>query len=203
MYPFYVTISICIGIKGFKILRKKKEKKKQRLRLFPLIILLIIGIIGWYYTRTIEGFTTAIVIALLLFVAFKIWRKSRSTAKFRKAGIYDIDDMTGEEFEQYLGKLFEKRGFKVSYTKASSDYGADLILKDPEDTIVVQAKRYSGSVGVKAVQEVIGALKMYEGTQAWVVTNSFFTKQAEKLAESNEVYLINRDELIELILETR
>ncbi len=192
-----------IDIKGFKDLRKQKEKRKKQFRLFPLFMLFIIGFIGWYYTKLVEGIVAAIVIALLLFVIFKIWRRSRASAKFRKAGIYDIDEMTGEEFEQYLGELFEKRGFKVSYTKASSDYGADLILKDPEDTIAVQAKRYTGSVGVKAVQEVIGALKMYEATEAWVITNSYFTKPAEKLAESNDVYLIDRDELMELILETK
>ncbi|SOC42417.1 restriction endonuclease [Ureibacillus acetophenoni] len=184
-------------------MRKEKENKKSRLTLIPLLILLIIGYIGWYYTQTKEGIFAAIIAALILFIIFKLWRKSRATAKFRKAGIYDIDEMTGEEFEQYLGELFIRRGFNISYTKASSDYGADLILEDKEDIIVVQAKRYSGSVGVKAVQEVIGALKMYEATEAWVVTNSYFTKQAMNLAESNEVFLIDRDELIEMILETK
>ncbi len=190
-------------IKGYIDLRKQKVNRKKRFRRFPLFLLILIGGTGWYYTKTLEGIAVAIVVALLLYIFFKLWRKSRASAKFRKAGIYHIDEMTGEEFEQYLGELFERRGFKVSYTKASSDYGADLILSDPEDTIAVQAKRYSGTVGVKAVQEVIGALKMYEATQAWVVTNSYFTKQAERLAESNDVYLINRDELLELILDTK
>lgn len=182
---------------------KQKDIEKNPIRLLPIIILLLIGITGWYYTKSVEGIVAAVALSFILFVIFKIWIKSRASAKFRKAGIYELDEMTGEEFEQYLGKLFEKRGFKVSYTKASSDYGADLILKDHEDIIAVQAKRYSGSVGVKAVQEVIGALKMYEATQAWVITNSYFTKQAEKLAETNDVYLISRDELMELILETK
>lgn len=111
--------------------------------------------------------------------------------------------MTGEEFEEFLGMLFKKRGFKVTYTKTSGDYGADLILQDRENTIAVQAKRYAGSVGVKAVQEVIGALKMYDATEAWVITNSYYTKQAQKLAESNDVYLIDRDELIRIILDSK
>ena len=109
--------------------------------------------------------------------------------------------MTGEEFERFLGELFKRRGFKVSYTATSGDYGADLILKDGKDIIAVQAKRYSGSVGVKAVQEIIGAVKMYDATEAWVVTNSYYTKQAVKLATINDVYLIDRKELIDIILE--
>ena len=67
--------------------------------------------------------------------------------------------------------------------------------------IAVQAKRYSSSVGVKAVQEIIGAVKMYDATEAWVVTNSYFTKQAIKLADINDVYLVDRKELIDMILD--
>lgn len=111
--------------------------------------------------------------------------------------------MTGEDFEHFLGELFKKRGYKVSYTATSGDYGADLVLKDGRDVIVVQAKRYSGSVGVKAVQEIIGAVRMYKANEAWVVTNSHFTRQAEKLAEINDVYLIDREELIKLMKKKR
>ncbi len=185
------------------MLGKNKEKKKSRIRLVPILILLAIGYAGWHYTRTANGAITAIVTSLLLLIIFKIWLSTRGSARLRKAGIKEIDEMTGEEFEEYLGHLFNKRGYHVSYTKASGDYGADLILEDREEVIAVQAKRYSGTVGVKAVQEIIGALRMYEATQGWVVTNSYFTRQAEKLAESNDVYLIDRDELIDMILRKR
>ena len=59
---------------------------------------------------------------------------------------------------------------------------------------------YAVAISTKAVQEIIGAVKMYDANEAWVVTNSYFTKQAIKLAEINEVYLIDRDELIDMIL---
>jgi len=190
-------------LKGFTLLRKNKEKKKSQIRLIPLLVLLAIFYAGWHYTGTMNGAIGAIVVFLFLMLFFKIWLSTRGSARLRKAGIREIDEMTGEEFEEYLGHLFHKRGYEVSYTKASGDYGADLILEDRDDIIAVQAKRYSGTVGVKAVQEIIGALKMYEATQGWVVTNSYFTRQAEKLAESNEVYLIDRDELIDMILRKR
>ncbi|MBD8027343.1 restriction endonuclease [Ureibacillus sp. Re31] len=183
--------------------KHKEKKKKKQIRIFPIIILAIIGYIGWYYTNSIDGAIFSIILFLIFIISFKIWRKTRGYARLRKAGIKEIDEMTGEEFEEFLGYLFQKRGYKVSYTKASSDYGADLILEDRNDIIAVQAKRYSGSVGVKAVQEIIGALKMYDATEAWVVTNSYFTRQAEKLAETNDVYLIDRDELIDIILRKR
>lgn len=181
---------------------KKSKKKKRSIRL-PIIFYLVVGVIGWYYTKSI---THAFLIASILFIFLlflKIWWKFKKFMRLRKAGMKEIDEMTGEEFERFLGRLFKKRGFRVSYTKASGDYGADLLLKDREGTIAVQAKRYSSTVGVKAIQEVIGALKMYDATEAWVITNNYFTKQAQKLAETNDVYLIDRDELIELILDTK
>lgn len=201
--PFLCYNSINCKLKGFTLLRKNKEQKKSRIRIIPLLILLAIAYAGWHYTGTTNGAIAAVVIFILLIIIFKVWVGSRGSARLRKAGIREIDEMTGEEFEEFLGHLFNKRGYEVSYTKASGDYGADLILEDRDDIIAVQAKRYSGTVGVKAVQEIIGALKMYEATEGWVVTNSYFTKQAEKLAESNDVYLIDRDELIDMILKKR
>ena len=189
--------------KGFTLLGKNKEEKKSRIRIIPILGLLTAGYFGWHYIGTMNGAIGAMVVFLFLLLFFKVWLSTRGSARLRKAGIREIDEMTGEEFEEFLGHLFDKRGYDVSYTKASGDYGADLILEDRDDIIAVQAKRYSGNVGVKAVQEIIGALKMYEATQGWVVTNSYFTRQAEKLAELNDVYLIDRDELIDMILKKR
>lgn len=182
---------------------KGKRKRSTFTRFISRLFLIIVGFLGWYFTRTLKGTLITIGFYILLTLFFKIWWKTRKFMRLRRAGIKKIDKMTGEEFEEFLGILFKRRGFKVSYTKSSGDYGADLILHDRKNTIAVQAKRYSGSVGVKAVQEVIGALKMYDATEAWVVTNSYFTKQAQKLAESNDVYLIDRDELIEIILDSK
>jgi restriction system protein len=61
---------------------------------------------------------------------------------------------------------------------------------------VVQAKRYSQSVGVKAVQEAVAAKAYYDCTEAMVVSNSRYTKQAAHLAQKNKVVLWDRDMLI-------
>lgn len=53
---------------------------------------------------------------------------------------------------------------------------------------------------LRAVQEVQGARAHYKATEAWVVTNSNFTQQAYELAKSNGVRLIDREELIEMLL---
>lgn len=176
----------------------KKKKKRSELSL-PSIIALSIFLGSWYYKQSIQFAISAVIVYFMLFISFKWWMKTYKAKKIRQSGIYEVDQMTGEDFERFLGALFKKRGYKVSYTATSGDYGADLVLKDGKDIIVIQAKRYSGSVGVKAVQEVVGAVRMYKATEAWVVTNSHFTRQAEKLADINDVYLIGREELIQLM----
>lgn len=181
--------------------RKRQKSKAKRFSVLQLTPFFIAALAGWYVSETIEGFIVGLVLYIIFFASFKFWRSSRKKTRLRKANIAQVDKMTGEQFERFLGELFKHRGFKVSYTAASGDYGADLILKDGRDVIAVQAKRYSSTVGVKAVQEIIGAVKMYKATEAWVVTNSTFTKQAVKLADINDVYLIDRKELIEMILD--
>jgi len=111
----------------------------------------------------------------------------------------ETSDMTGIEFESYLGKVYESLGYTVEFTPASNDYGADLILSKFGQTTVVQAKRYRSPVGVKAVQEIIAAIKHYKANDGIIVTNSTYTNNAIKLAKENNIQLVDANELKKLI----
>ena len=115
----------------------------------------------------------------------------------------DIDLMDGVQFEKFLALLFQSRGYRVLPTKTSGDFGADLILKKSGRCIIVQAKRYSKPVGLKAVQEVNSAIKIYKAHEAWVVTNNVFTKAAITLARANDIRLIGREELTNFIKQCK
>ncbi len=65
-------------------------------------------------------------------------------------------------------------------------------------TIVLQCKRYSGSVGNGAVQEAIAAKHYYGTTHAAVVTNASFTKWTVELANAAGVILQGFEDLGEL-----
>lgn len=93
-------------------------------------------------------------------------------------------------------------GYTVKFTPASGDYGADLLLTKGNKTIAVQAKRYSNTVGVKAVQEASGAKGFYKTNEAWVVTNNIFTKNACNFAEKLQVRLIDRSQPINFIVKS-
>ncbi|MGG3449744.1 restriction endonuclease [Domibacillus aminovorans] len=134
-----------------------------------------------------------------LYFGFRWYAKELAREKILELGIKEIDVMKGTDFENYLGVLFEKMGYKVQYTPASGDYGTDLIIRKDVRAIAVQAKRYKSTVGVSAIQEVSGARGYYSTNEAWVVTNNTFTKNACNLAERTSVKLIDRGYLINLI----
>jgi restriction endonuclease Mrr len=113
--------------------------------------------------------------------------------------IDDIDIMSGEAFELCLSDLYEKMGYVVESTPVTGDQGADLIITKHGIRSIIQAKRYSGTVGNSAVQQAIAALSYYQGNKAVVITNNYFTKSAVKLAKSANVELIDRDKLHSLI----
>jgi len=119
------------------------------------------------------------------------------------SGISTIDTMSGSDFERYLNALFQEAGYQVKHTPISGDFGADLVLTKNGLITVVQAKRYSGKVGVKAVQEIVAAKSYYGADKGAIVTNSYFTEQAITLANPNEIQLVNRDELVNFIISTK
>lgn len=155
--------------------------------------LVVAGIVLWQTGDFIQGLVAFFGVFIGLALALLLWRMLKPS---KRRSLSEIDAMTGREFEEFLGELFKRHGYKTKVTSASGDYGADLILHKDGQKIVVQAKRYKNNVGIRAVQEIIPAVAYYKADVAWVVTNSYLTKQAQNLADSNDVVIIDREELM-------
>ncbi|MEH6954448.1 restriction endonuclease [Neobacillus drentensis] len=116
----------------------------------------------------------------------------------------DIDLMSGYEFEEYVAVILKKLGYSnVNVTQQSGDFGADIIAVNQEGVkVAVQCKRYGKQkyVGILAIQEIFTAMEYYDCQQAMVITNSFFTKQADQTAQKVGVTLWNRNELAEKVV---
>jgi restriction system protein len=113
----------------------------------------------------------------------------------------NIHSMTGTQFELYLKKIFENLGYSVQTTSQTNDQGADLIIRNQNESVVIQAKRYNKNVGNAAVQEVVAAVNYYGTNRGIVITNSGFTKSAYDLANANNVELIDGQQLNFLIIK--
>ena len=136
---------------------------------------------------------------LLIFFSLGLMRERKLNA----SGIRQVDEMSGKEFEQFLKLRYEARDYKVRRTPYQNDFGADLVMERDGRRIVVQAKRWKKNVGIKAVQEIVAAKSHYKADDAWVVTNSQYTKAAKELALSNGVRLVDRAQLIHILLEKK
>lgn len=175
----------------YKKIRKRKKKDD---------ILLPVLIIGFVMAGSLAKNNPLVIICLLVLIVslsvfFKVMHQNRKREQYLTSGMQDIDGMTGEEFEYFLCTYFKELGYRAKTTPAVNDYGADLIAYKEEEKIVVQAKRYKEKVGIKAVQEAIGAREYYKADKAMVITSSHFTPNARNLAESGSVELWDREKL--------
>ena len=104
--------------------------------------------------------------------------------------------MEGVEFELLVAEHLRKLGFEnVATTSGSGDFGADLVVRHRGKSTVVQCKRYTGVVGISAVQEILGAKHYYQTDSAWVIASSSFTTAARELAKRAGVTLYDWDAL--------
>ncbi len=138
------------------------------------------------------------VLLCLVIMLFGYACKRLRRMRYLRSPLSKIDRMKGEEFERYLKAYFEEKGYRVRLTPESGDYGADLVMTRGLEKVVVQAKRYSSAVGIKAVQEIIGAKSYYHADHCIVATNRYFTANAKELAKKAGVELWDRKRLFGL-----
>lgn len=110
-----------------------------------------------------------------------------------------IDKLTGIEFENFTKEFLERIGFSnLKTTKASGDFGVDIIGNLKNQRYVIQTKRHGSPVNLKSVQEVYAGMRYYGADYCMVVTNNTFTEAAKELAKRCNCKLIDREDFIKL-----
>ncbi|QQG49660.1 MAG: restriction endonuclease [Candidatus Berkelbacteria bacterium] len=177
--------------------RRKSSKSLLNDSLFAAIlaVVIVLLVVPWIWKIVIG-------IAALICAALYVYLFRQRMERLRASGMLEIDRMDGEAFEQKLWLVFQDLGYAVQATPYRGDWGADLIVVKDDIRTVVQAKRYSKPVGLKAVQEAVTARAKYNCTHSIVVTNNFFTAQARELAFHNGTELWDRDKLVEMLKRT-
>ncbi len=159
--------------------------------IFGGILLLAAAVLKFWYLFLLGIIVVVIIVALSNFKE----KEKRITALQ-----YNLDDMSGIEFEVCVAELLKKIGYRdVTTTKATGDYGVDIIAHKDGHKYVIQCKRYSISLGVKPVQEVYSGQQYYKADRAVVVTNAHFTQNAKELAQRTGVELWDREKLISML----
>jgi len=115
--------------------------------------------------------------------------------------------MDWQDFEHLIREIFEKEfstnGGEVKVTQASRDGGVDAIAFDPDPIrggkIVIQAKRYTNTVGVAAVRDLYGTVVNEGATKGILVTTTDYGPDAYDFAKNKPLTLMNGANLLYLL----
>lgn len=118
----------------------------------------------------------------------------------------NLAEMDWEDFEHLIRQLFERKfqdqGAEVHVTQSSRDRGVDAVIFNPNPLtggkIVIQAKRYTLTVGVAAVRELYGTMIAEAATRGILVTTSDFGNDSISFAKDKNITLINGQNLLSL-----
>jgi restriction system protein len=153
-----------------------------------------------YLEGAVDGFILAVIILIIL-IATKVASYNKEKSSLKALQLADVDSMTGANFENYVALLLRHQGFKAQVTRASNDFGVDIVAEKNKLKYAVQVKRYSRSVSRRAVSDAAGGKSYYKCNAAMVVTNNFFTAGAKELASSAKCELVDRNQLAKWIID--
>ncbi len=164
----------------------KYYKKKLDNTSFLILSILVIGL-AINHSKVVEYILLIIAALVLITILHRL--------RFIKYKLSHVDTMTGLEFEKYVAKYLRNQGYKTNLTE-KYDLGIDIVAVKDGIRYGVQVKRHKGVVGANAVRQAVTALNLYDCDRAMVITNSYFSNTAIRLANSNDCILLDRDFLI-------
>lgn len=122
-------------------------------------------------------------------------------------GSVNLAAMDWEDFEHLIREIFEKEfsssGGEVKVTQASRDGGVDAVAFDPDPIrggkIVIQAKRYTNTVGVGAVRDLYGTVLNEGATKGVLVTTSDYGPDSYAFANGKPLVLLSGANLLHML----
>lgn len=137
---------------------------------------------------------------------FPIGGLSNTSAISKKdiAIIENIDACDPNEFVNFICRMFRKLGYNTKNIDGFSDNGIDIYIEKDGIVIAVQVKRYSiyklnELEGVLKIQGFRGSMAKENITRGIYLTTHYFSPKAIEFVENENIQLINRDLLFELI----
>ena len=156
----------------------------------PILAIINVSIIIFLITLTAY---------LLYWPVAIIYSLSRTILKkltiIKACSLSDIDSLDWSEFERYVAERLTFQGYENVRITEKYDLGIDIVAIKNDCRLGVQVKHYKSLVGIEAVREAVAGLNAYKCNQSMVVTNSYFSRPAKKLAKCNNCILVDRNVL--------
>ena len=187
----------------------RRLRRRHPWLLLTVALGLILGLVltaraAWLYVMVHPVTAGAVVAAGAAVTGGLVWGRGRLRRPRR--GIAATDGMTGPQFEHYVADLMRRSGFRaVRVTGRAADLGADILATSADGRrVVVQCKRYAGSVGSPHVQRLNGTAWTIHGAEVtMLVTTGRLTAHARQLAGRCGIVLVDRDSLAAWVADPR
>ncbi len=173
--------------------------------LFYVAFILIFMAGSWGWWPVVASVSLGVIIILLTkttgsptLIRLVMEAKSRLRKSLESKMLQSMSDiswwskLSGVEFERAVAAIYQEQGFSVEFTPQTKDGGVDLILRRNNQISIVQCKRYSGSVGVAAIRELVGVRASWpEAKDAILATLYDFSSGAQTFAIKHNVTLFS------------
>lgn len=205
-------------------LSDQEEKGKARTKLTKATIIVVIlwtvvciimapdliAQIGWYKTIWAIIFEVFFMGCITQLISGRTRKRHKAEAQKQttrsqlQPGTYfsskPYDNMDVREFALFCCNVLGKSGFtRVSVIKTSEAQGIDIVAFKNGLKYGIQCKYSSFSIGIGAVEKVIAGKNFFGCQTAAILTNQFFDRSAEELADRNDILLWNRNKLDDMI----
>lgn len=109
--------------------------------------------------------------------------------------------LSPHEFEKFIAELFRKMGYNAQVTGKPGDFGADIIARKGNETILIQVKKYAmgNNVTPEEVQRTLGAMWKHKADKAVFVTTSGFTVRAKEVEREAPIELWDKSILHQMV----
>jgi restriction system protein len=137
-----------------------------------------------------------------------IQRRKRAALVTTVTGSRSADALNGmswAEFELLVGEAFRVQGYQVKEQGgARPDGGVDLVLRQGDETFLVQCKQWKAmKVGVDVVRELYGVMAAQGAAGGFVVTSGRFTADAVDFAAGRNLQLVDGSRLFGMLQQAR
>ncbi len=132
------------------------------------------------------------------------WGTSKQVKRWEEIDIglnNNFADLSPYQFEEFIAKLFVEMGYDAKKTPSTGDFGADVIAKRGDETVLIEVKKYAegNNVTPKEVQRTLGSLWKHKADKAVFITTSDFTVRAKEIEKEAPIELWNKKILHQMV----
>ena len=139
---------------------------------------------------------------LALLTAIDQRRQDRLLADAR--ALSDLRVMSPSAFEELVAAVYREMGYQAQRVGKTGDHGVDLVVHHPRgQKVIVQCKRYRGTVGEPMVRDLYGVMHHEKADRAVLVTTGGFTAQSREWVRGKPIQLISGEELLRTVQRIR